>query len=116
MDINDLWMSRRSAISMANMDARLNKVSKSKGAPAWRSVASDWFDEGVMNDDRWMLVVSNNSAQQFESHFIKDVPREVYWRTHKTIQNDPARIIMEVYDLHQDKKEQFGQERPFSTP
>lgn len=88
----------------------------SKPAPAWRSIASDWFDEGVMNDEHWLLVISNTKDMQYESHFIKDGPRETYWRIHKAIQNDSFRTIMEVYDLHQDKQEQFGQARPFSTP
>lgn len=79
-----------------------------------RDEIATWFDRGVSEGCRYMIVVCDSFDHDDYPVYVQ--PQEDFWKKHDHYDGLNMQRIMEVYDLQEDKAAQMSSRRVFNLP
>lgn len=79
-----------------------------------REMLSDWFDEGIKNSQKYMIVVCD--TYDYEDYPVYADSDSEYEEKQKKYTINNMQTIMEVYDLSLRKTAQLNEVRAFNGP
>jgi hypothetical protein len=73
-----------------------------------------WFEEGVSQGDKWMIVVVDTFDHEDYPAYAKT--DDEFWTKHERYNGQNMQRIMETYDLSADMEEQLSERRTHRKP